>query len=53
MMMHINITITILDILHRSVFCLKHDVSKTGFCLCLQVEPIQLGPIDGTILCLR
>jgi hypothetical protein len=29
-----------------SCFYLKHSVSEIGFCLCLQVEPIQLGPID-------
>jgi hypothetical protein len=27
---YINITITILDIIHRSAFYLKHDVSETG-----------------------
>jgi hypothetical protein len=37
---HINITITILDITHRPVFYLKHDVSEIGFCLRFQVEPI-------------
>jgi hypothetical protein len=30
---YINITITILDIIHRDVFYLKHDVSETGLCL--------------------
>jgi hypothetical protein len=30
---YINITITILDIIHRPVFYLKHDCSETGFCL--------------------
>jgi hypothetical protein len=29
-----------------SRFYLKHNVSETGFCLRLQVEPTQLGPID-------
>jgi hypothetical protein len=33
-----NINITILDIIHRPVFYLKHDVSETGLCLRLQVE---------------
>jgi hypothetical protein len=28
---YINITITILDIMHRPVFYLKHDISETGF----------------------
>jgi hypothetical protein len=33
---------------HRPLSCfyLKHNVSETEFCLCLQVEPTQLGPID-------
>jgi hypothetical protein len=42
MVVYINITITILDI----IFYFKHDVSETGFCLHLQVKPTQLGPID-------
>jgi hypothetical protein len=33
-----RITITILDIIYRPVFYLKHDVLETGFCLRLQVE---------------
>jgi hypothetical protein len=37
--------ITIQDIFHRLVFSLEHSVSETGVCLCLQVEPTQLGPI--------
>jgi hypothetical protein len=37
-------TITILDIIHRHVSYLKHDISETGFCLRLQVQPTQLGP---------
>jgi hypothetical protein len=41
-----NITITILDIIYRPVFYLKHDVSETGFCLRLQVKPIQLGKTE-------
>jgi hypothetical protein len=41
----LNITNTILDIIHRPVSHLKHNVSKNGFCLRLQAEPIQLGPI--------
>jgi hypothetical protein len=40
---YINITITILDIIHRTVFYLKHGVSETGLCLFLQVEPIHMG----------
>jgi hypothetical protein len=30
----------------RPVFCLQHDVSETGFCFRLQVEPTQLSTID-------
>jgi hypothetical protein len=48
-----SITITILDIIHRPVFYLKHNVSEAVFCLRLQVEPIQLGPIHRASLCLR
>jgi hypothetical protein len=33
-----HITITILDNTHRPVFYLKHDISKTGFCLCLHIH---------------
>jgi hypothetical protein len=36
-----NITLTILDIIHRPVFYLKYDVSETGVCPRLQVEPTQ------------
>jgi hypothetical protein len=43
---YINATITILDIIDRFVFYLKHDVSEIVFFLRLQVEPTQLGPID-------
>jgi hypothetical protein len=32
---------------------LKHDFSKTGFCLHFKAEPTQLGPTDRAILCLR
>jgi hypothetical protein len=49
---YINITITILDIIHRPVFYLKHNVSETAFCPNLQVEPSQLSPIDRANLCL-
>jgi hypothetical protein len=38
-------TITVLDIIHRPVFHLKHDASKTGFCL--QVEHTQLVQNSG------
>jgi hypothetical protein len=39
--------------MHCPVFWIKQNVSGTGFCLRLQVGPIQLGPIDRAILCLR
>jgi hypothetical protein len=38
--------ITIVDIIHRLVFYLKHYVSKIVFCLRLQMETAQLGPIN-------
>jgi hypothetical protein len=34
-------------------FYLKHNISETGFCLRLQVEPTELGPIDRTSPYLR
>jgi hypothetical protein len=49
----IYITIKILDIIHRPVFCLKHNISETEFCLRLQVEPTQLCPIDRASLYLH
>jgi hypothetical protein len=45
-----GITTTILDIIHRPVFYLKQSVSETGFCLLLQGEPTQLGPVDRASL---
>jgi hypothetical protein len=48
----INITITILDIIHCPVFCLKHNNSETRVCLHLQVEHTWLVPIDRASLCL-
>jgi hypothetical protein len=40
-----HITIRILDIIHNHVSYLeKKNVSKTAFCLRLQVVHIQLGP---------
>jgi hypothetical protein len=41
---YINVTIAVLDIIHGSVFYLKHDVSDTGFCLRPQMKPTQSGP---------
>jgi hypothetical protein len=49
-----GITITILDVINHPVFYLKKNyISKTGFCLHLQVEPTYIGPIERAILCLR
>jgi hypothetical protein len=42
---YINTIIVFLDIIHRPVF-IYNNVSETEFCLRLQVEPTQLGPID-------
>jgi hypothetical protein len=41
-----HVAIEILDIIHRSVFYLKHSILETGFCLRLEVEPTQLFSID-------
>jgi hypothetical protein len=48
-----GLTITILGIIDRPVFYLKHGGSQTGFCLRLQAEPTQLGLINRASLCLR
>jgi hypothetical protein len=42
-----------MDIIHRFVFYLKHNISEAGFCPRLQVEPTQLRPIDRASPCLR
>jgi hypothetical protein len=42
---YINITITVLHIIHCPAFYLKHDVSETGFRLRLQVETTQASPV--------
>jgi hypothetical protein len=34
-----------MDIIHRRVFYLRHDISETEFSLRLQVEPNHMGPI--------
>jgi hypothetical protein len=47
---YVNITITIMGVIHRPVCYLKHYVSKTGLCLCLQIEP---GPRDIVSLYFR
>jgi hypothetical protein len=44
--LYLNMTITILDIIHHHVCYLKNGVSVTGFCLCLQVEPTEIGPTE-------
>jgi hypothetical protein len=48
-----NIIIMFLDNLHRPVLFKTHNVSETGFCLRLQVESTQLGPIDRASPSLR
>jgi hypothetical protein len=49
--MYINITITILDIIHRPIFHLELEVSQTGLCFSSH-GATRLGPIDigGTSL---
>jgi hypothetical protein len=39
-----NIITEFLDIIHRSVFYLEHNVSETGFCVHLQVKAYSIGP---------
>jgi hypothetical protein len=51
--LYINITIRIVNFIHRPVFCLKHNVSETGSCPRLQMVPTELGSIDGPSPCLR
>jgi hypothetical protein len=34
-----SVTFTILNNIHRPVLHLKHDVSETALCVCLQVVP--------------
>jgi hypothetical protein len=41
----ININVTVLGIIHRSVSYLRLDVSDARFFLCLHVEPTQLDQI--------
>jgi hypothetical protein len=48
-----NITVTNLNINHRPVFYLKHDVSETGTYLRLQLELIQLVLRDRDSFTLR
>jgi hypothetical protein len=35
----VDVSIKILDIIHRPVSYIKHDVSENAFCLRLRVEP--------------
>jgi hypothetical protein len=49
----VNIIITILDIIHCPAFYLEHDISETGLCLRLQVDPTQLCSQDRGSLYLR
>jgi hypothetical protein len=35
-----------MDIIHLPVYYLKLSVSETGFCLRIQVEPSQFGPVS-------
>jgi hypothetical protein len=50
---YINIIVTVLDIIHRTVFYLKRGFSETGFFFCLQVQDIQLATTKMSILCFR
>jgi hypothetical protein len=47
---YINITLTFLNIIHRPVFYLKHDVSEMHFVFHLRVEPTQVGAIENVSL---
>jgi hypothetical protein len=38
--------IVFMDIIRRHVIFKTRNVSETAFCICLQVEPTQLDPID-------
>jgi hypothetical protein len=42
-----------MDNIHRTVFYLKYNVSETILCFRLQVEPIQMGTIEGASRRLR
>jgi hypothetical protein len=47
------LTIIVLGIIHRSVCCLGHDVSGTGYYLRLHAELAQLGPIVRHTFCVQ
>jgi hypothetical protein len=49
----LHAAIKILDIIHRPVFYSEYNVSNTDFSSRIQVEPIQLGPIDRYSLQVR
>jgi hypothetical protein len=42
-----------MGIFSNPVFYLKHNVTETGICFRLQVEPTQLDPTERASLCLR
>jgi hypothetical protein len=50
---YVNMTVTILDIIHHPKFNLKHKISETRFYLRLQAEFTNLGPKDIASLRLR
>jgi hypothetical protein len=50
---YVNITITILNIIHRPLFYLKHDISETGSHLRFRLERTHLWPIDRATIYLR
>jgi hypothetical protein len=50
---YIDITITILDIIHRPVFYLKHDVSEMEFVSVFRWMNLLGVPKNGDSLCLR
>jgi hypothetical protein len=48
-----SLTVTILDIIHRHLFYLKHSISEIGSCLRIQVQQTQLAPVDRSSLCVK
>jgi hypothetical protein len=49
----IYIAITVLDIIHHTVFYLMQKVMATAFRLRLQVEPTRFGPTSSARLWVR
>jgi hypothetical protein len=43
---YVSTNIMFLNIIHRPVYIIQHNVSETGSCLRLQVKPSQFEPID-------